>query len=122
MLKDTPVGELCNAIRVVDAGDALLSPSVTRALIEEFVRRPEPPAPVAAAGALPSLTERELEISRLVAEGLSNAEIAERLVLSAATVKTHVSRILSKLDLRDRVQLVIAVYEAGVVQPGSKAS
>jgi DNA-binding NarL/FixJ family response regulator len=120
MLKDTPVGELCNAIRVVAAGESLLSPAVTRSLSEEFVRHPQPSPAVSAAAAVPSLTERESEITRLVAQGLSNAEIAEQLVLSPATVKAHISHILSKLDLRDRIQLVIAAYEAGLVQPGSR--
>ena len=116
LLKDVAVGELRQAIRVVAAGEALLDPAVTRSLIAEFVRRPEAQGihpPVAFA----DLTPRELEIVTLIAEGLSNAEIAERLVLSHATVKTHVSRILSKLDLRDRVHLVIAAYDAGLVQP-----
>ena len=120
LLKDAPVVDLCNAIRVVAAGDSLLSPSVTRSLIEAFVRRPEPTPAETAAGRLPELTEREQEISRLVADGLSNLEIAERLVLSPATVKTHLSRILGKLGLRDRVQLVIAAYEAGLVQPRTR--
>jgi DNA-binding NarL/FixJ family response regulator len=119
LLKDVPVHELRNAIRVVAGGEALLAPSVTRSLIEAFVRTPAPSAPVAAAATLPDLTARELEITRLVAEGLSNGEIADRLVLSHATVKTHISRILAKLELRDRVQLVIAAFEAGLVRPGS---
>jgi len=119
LLKDVPVGELRAAIRVVAAGEALLAPSITRSLIEEFVRRPAPPAPAVAAARLPDLTPREVEILELVAEGLSNAEIAERLVVSHGTVKTHVSRILGKLELRDRAQLVIAAFEAGLVQPGA---
>jgi DNA-binding NarL/FixJ family response regulator len=119
LLKDVPVDELRNAIRVVAGGEALLAPSVTRSLIEAFVRTPAPSAPMAAAATLPDLTARELEITRLVAEGLSNGEIADRLVLSHATVKTHISRILAKLELRDRVQLVIAAFEAGLVRPGS---
>lgn len=114
MLKDVPVAELRNAIRVVAGGEALLAPAVTRTLIEEFVRRPEPSPASAAASLLPTLTARELEITQLVAEGLSNSEIAERLVLSHATVKTRISRILAKLELRDRVQLVIAAFEAGL--------
>ncbi|HRC62283.1 MAG: response regulator transcription factor [Dehalococcoidia bacterium] len=113
LLKDAPIAELRNAIRVVASGEALLAPSVTRTLIEEFIRRPDPPAHLPAA-AFSELTAREVEIAGLVAEGLSNAEIAERLVLSHATVKTHISRILAKLDLRDRVQLVIAAFEAGL--------
>lgn len=114
LLKDAPIAELRNAIRVVATGEALLAPSVTRTLIAEFVRRPEPAPTSAAASALATLTPRELEITQLVAEGLSNSEIADRLVLSHATVKTHISRILAKLELRDRVQLVIAAYEAGL--------
>jgi DNA-binding NarL/FixJ family response regulator len=117
LLKDTPVDDLRNAIRVVAAGESLLSPSVTRSLIEEFIRAPQPSPARKAAGAMTSLTARELDITRLVAQGLSNSEIADTLVLSHATVKTHLSRILSKLDLRDRVQLVISAYEAGLVQP-----
>jgi DNA-binding NarL/FixJ family response regulator len=114
LLKDAPISELRNAIRIVASGEALLAPAVTRTLIEEFVRRPEPSAASVAATLLPSLTARELEITQLVAEGLSNSEIADRLVLSHATVKTHISRILGKLELRDRVQLVIAAFEAGL--------
>jgi DNA-binding NarL/FixJ family response regulator len=116
LLKDVPVSELRKAIRVVAAGEALLSPSVTRSLIEEFVRAPQPTPIAKASGAMTSLTARELDITRLVAQGLSNSEIADALVLSHATVKTHLSRILSKLDLRDRVQLVISAYEAGLIQ------
>jgi DNA-binding NarL/FixJ family response regulator len=119
LLKDVPVSELRNAIRVVAAGDSLLSPSVTRSLIEEFVRTPHPSPVTKAAGVMTSLTARELDITRLVAQGLTNSEIAESLVLSQATVKTHLSRILSKLDLRDRVQLVISAYEAGLVESHS---
>ncbi len=98
------------------AGDALLASSLTRRLIEDFVRRPPPGA--APAGALAELTDREAEVVRLVARGLSNAEIAERMVVSEATVKTHVARILSKLGLRDRTQVVVMAYETGFVQPG----
>jgi DNA-binding NarL/FixJ family response regulator len=116
LLKDVPVNDLRNAIRVIAAGESLLSPSVTRSLIEEFVKAPQPSPIVQATGAMKSLTARELDITRLVAQGLTNSEIAEALVLSHATVKTHLSRILSKLDLRDRVQLVISAYEAGLVQ------
>jgi DNA-binding NarL/FixJ family response regulator len=117
LLKDVPVNDLRNAIRVVAAGESLLSPSVTRSLIEEFVKAPQPSPIVKATGAMTALTARELDITRLVAQGLTNGEIAEALFLSHATVKTHLSRILSKLDLRDRVQLVISAYEAGLVQP-----
>jgi len=117
LLKDTRPEDLFAAIRVVADGDALLAPRVTRRLIEEFAHRPEPgrlgPA------ALGPLTEREREVLALVARGLSNAEIAERLVVSAATAKTHVSRIMAKLQARDRAQLVMLAYESGLVTPGS---
>jgi DNA-binding NarL/FixJ family response regulator len=117
LLKDTPPADLLAAIRVVAAGDALLAPSVTRRLIAEFARRPEPSAVTPAA--LASLTEREREVLALVARGLSNAEIAELLVVSGATAKTHVSRVLAKLQARDRAQLVMLAYETGLVTPGS---
>jgi DNA-binding NarL/FixJ family response regulator len=117
LLKDTPPADLLAAIRVVAAGDALLAPRVTRRLIEEFARRPEPAA--VAPAALATLTDREREVLALVARGLSNAEIAERLFVSAATTKTHVSRVLAKLGARDRAQLVMLAYETGLVTPGS---
>jgi DNA-binding NarL/FixJ family response regulator len=117
LLKDTPPAELLAAIRVVAAGDALLAPSVTRRLIEEFARRPEPAA--VAPAALAALTDREREVLALVARGLSNAELAGRIHVSAATAKTHVSRILAKLQARDRAQLVMLAYETGLVTPGS---
>jgi DNA-binding NarL/FixJ family response regulator len=117
LLKDTPPADLLAAIRVVAAGDALLAPRVTRRLIEEFARRPEPAA--VAPAALAALTHREREVLALVARGLSNAEIAERLYVSAATAKTHVSRVLAKLRARDRAQLVMLAYETGLVTPGS---
>jgi DNA-binding NarL/FixJ family response regulator len=117
LLKDTPPADLLAAIRVVAAGDALLAPRVTRRLIEEFARRPEPSAVTPAA--LAALTGREREVLALVARGLSNAEIAERLVVSGATAKTHVSRVLAKLGARDRAQLVMLAYETGLVSPGS---
>jgi DNA-binding NarL/FixJ family response regulator len=117
LLKDTPPADLLAAIRVVAAGDALLAPGVTRRLIAEFARRPEPPTVTPAA--LASLTDREREVLALVARGLSNAEIAGRLVVSAATAKTHVSRVLAKLGARDRAQLVMLAYETGLVTPGS---
>jgi len=117
LLKDAPAVQLVTAIRVVAAGDALLAPSVTRRLIAEFAQRPPPSAKPAA---MEELTERELEVLRLVARGLSNAEIAKELFVGDATVKTHVARILMKLDLRDRVQAVVAAYESGLVQPGPK--
>jgi len=116
MLKNASPEELIHAIRVVAGGDALLAPSVTRRLLAEMSRprtRPE------LAGPLATLTERENEVLRGVAAGLSNAELATRLYVSEATVKTHVSRVLMKLDLRDRVQAVAFAYESGLVQPGS---
>jgi DNA-binding NarL/FixJ family response regulator len=117
LLKDTPPADLLAAIRVVAAGDALLAPGVTRRLIAEFARRPEPSAVTPAA--LAALTDREREVLALVARGLSNAEIAELLVVSGATAKTHVSRVLAKLHARDRAQLVTLAYETGLVTPGS---
>ena len=117
LLKDTPPADLLAAIRVVAAGDALLAPSVTRRLIAEFARRPEPEPGTPAA--LAALTDREREVLALVARGLSNAEIAERLFVSPATAKTHVSRVLTKLQARDRAQLVMLAYETGLVTPGS---
>ena len=117
LLKDTPPADLLAAIRVVAAGDALLAPGVTRRLIAEFARRPEPTTVTPAA--LAGLTDREREVLALVARGLTNAEIAERLVVSAATAKTHVSRVLAKLQARDRAQLVMLAYETGLVTPGS---
>jgi DNA-binding NarL/FixJ family response regulator len=116
MLKDAPPEELLAAIEVVARGDALIAPAVTRSVIEEFVRRsptPSPPAPE-----LDGLTDREREVLELLARGLSNAEIAERLVVSAGTVKTHVAHVLGKLGLRDRVQAVILAYESGLIAPG----
>ncbi len=116
LVKDTDPAELLRAIRVVASGEALLSPSVTRRLIEDVVaRRPERTA----APGLDTLTPRELEILALVASGLSNDDIADRLVISPATAKTHVSRVMGKLDARDRAQLVVVAYEAGVVRPRS---
>jgi DNA-binding NarL/FixJ family response regulator len=111
LLKDTPPGELLAAIRVVAAGDALIAPAITRRLIAEFARRPEPgPIP-----ALDRVTEREREVLGLVARGLTNTEIAARLHISVPTTKTHVSRLLAKLGARDRAQLVIIAYETGLV-------
>lgn len=115
LLKDARVEDLIHAVRVVAAGEALLSPSVTRSLIAEFVARPEPRHEPVALGAL---TERELDVMRQVARGLANAEIAAELFVAEQTVKTHVSRILSKLGLRDRAQIVVAAYESGVVSAG----
>ena len=116
LLKDATPEEIVHGVRVVADGEALLAPSVTSRLVREFARRPT--SGRARADDLAGLTEREVEVLRLVAEGLSNAEIAERLVLSPATAKTHVSRILGKLGLRDRAQLVVHAYEAGLVVPG----
>ena len=119
LLKDVRREELVGAVRTIAAGDAMLAPALTRRLIEDFVRRPLPGA--APPGALGDLTDRELEVVRLVARGRSNAEIAGDLVVSEATVKTHVARILSKLGLRDRIQVVVLAYETGFVQPGEGA-
>jgi DNA-binding NarL/FixJ family response regulator len=118
LLKDTLPVDLLNAVRVVADGDALISPKITRRLIEEFARRPEPGATAAAAASLAQLTDREREVLELVAKGHSNAEIATELFVSHATVKTHVSRLLMKLDARDRAQLVMIAYETGVASPG----
>jgi DNA-binding NarL/FixJ family response regulator len=115
LLKDTEPGELLAAIRVVADGDALMSPSITRRLIGEFASRSRP---AEAPAILDVLTEREREIVALVGEGLSNAEIADRLVVSPATAKTHVSRAMTKLGARDRAQLVVLAYETGLVRPG----
>jgi DNA-binding NarL/FixJ family response regulator len=117
LLKDTPPADLLAAIRVVAAGDALLAPRITRRLIAEFARRPSP-TPVAPAG-LKALTDRERQVLALIAHGLSNSEIAEQLVVSPATSKTYVSRMLAKLGARDRSQLVAIAYESGLVTPGA---
>jgi DNA-binding NarL/FixJ family response regulator len=121
MLKDTPPEQLVEAIRVVAGGDALLSPTITRRVIEEFVRRP-PDSVRKTPQELAELTTRELEILRYIARGLSNAEIAKEAFVSETTVKTHVARILMKLRLRDRVQAVVYAYEAGLVQPGAEST
>lgn len=117
LLKDTPPDELAEAIRVIAAGDALLSPSVTRQLLDEFTktRTPAPPNE-----GLAELTDREEEVLRHLAKGLSNSEIADALFVSETTVKTHVSHILMKLELRDRVQAVVVAYESGLVVPGDE--
>ncbi|MCL4127667.1 UNVERIFIED_CONTAM: hypothetical protein GTU68_035624 [Idotea baltica] len=117
LLKDTPAKELADAVRVIAEGNALLAPSVTKRLIEEFAQRPEPqenkiPLPV-------DLTEREHEALQLLARGMSNREIASEMFVGEATAKTHVSRLLTKLGVRDRVQAVVLAYESGIVQPGS---
>jgi DNA-binding NarL/FixJ family response regulator len=114
LLKDVRGHQLTDAIRTVAAGEALLAPSVTRRLIEQFVSR----APERPPASLPELTERERDVLRLLAGGLSNAEIAESLVIGHSTVKTHVNRLLTKLDLRDRAQVVVYAYETGFVRPG----
>lgn len=116
LLKNSPPEELVHAVRVVASGDALLAPSVTRRIIEEYARRPvahDPPAGVE------RLSGREVEVVRLLAKGRSNAELAAELFVSEGTVKTHVSSVLTKLNLRDRVQAVVFAYESGLVQPGA---
>jgi DNA-binding NarL/FixJ family response regulator len=119
MLKDAPPEEIAAAVRIVASGEALLAPAVTRSVIEEFAKQPPAP-PAAPPTAVEELTPREREVLDLLARGLSNAEICEQLVISDATAKTHVARILQKLDLRDRVQTVIYAYETGLVAPGSR--
>jgi DNA-binding NarL/FixJ family response regulator len=114
LLKDRPQEELVAAVRVIAAGEALLAPSVTRRLIEEFARR----APTSSPAALGELTDREREVLVLIARGLSNREIAGALFVAETTVKTHVGRVLHKLGLRDRAQAVVLAYESGLVQPG----
>jgi DNA-binding NarL/FixJ family response regulator len=116
LLKDATAEDLLAAVRAVGAGDALLDPAVTRRVIESFVRRPA--RRPADSPLLARLTEREVQVLRLLARGLSNAEIARELVISDATAKTHVSNVLAKLEVRDRVHGVICAYETGLVQPG----
>jgi DNA-binding NarL/FixJ family response regulator len=116
LLKDAPRDQLVGAVRTVAAGDSLLAPALLRRLIEDFVRRPAPGA--RSHPELEELTERELEVLTLIARGLANAEIAAQLFVSEATVRTHVTHILAKLGLRDRVQAVVLAYETGLVQPG----
>ena len=108
-----------NAVRVVAAGDALLAPSVTRRLISDFARRPRQKAPLPSAADV--LTQRETEVLKLIASGLTNAEISDTLVIALQTTETHVGRILTKLDLRDRAQAVVLAYESGLVVPGEPA-
>jgi DNA-binding NarL/FixJ family response regulator len=120
LVKDVPPEQLVAGIRSVASGDALLAPSITRRLIQEFVRRPPQTARPASAE-LSRLTEREVEVLRMVARGLSNGEIAAELFLSETTVKTHVAHVLAKLGVRDRVQAVVFAYESGVVSPGDPA-
>ena len=116
LLKDSPAEQLANAVRVVAAGDALLHPSITRRLIEDFAHRPTPRDGTPAE--LTMLSERELVVMRSLARGRSNSEIAQELHVSDATVKTHVAHILAKLGLRDRTQVVVMAYETGLVEPG----
>ena len=116
LLKDGPVDQLLSAVRIVARGDALLAPQITRRLIAEFSRRPQPAAPRAR---LETLTGREVEVLRLVARGFSNAEIAEELYVAETTIRTHVGRILAKLNLRDRGQAVVLAYETDLVRPGA---
>ena len=115
LLKDTEPRELIAAVRAASQGDSLISPNMTRRLIAEFATRTKQPRPT---DALDGLTDREREVLALVAEGLDNEQIANRLYLSPATARTHVSRILTKLDVRNRTQLVVLVYETGLVRPG----
>jgi DNA-binding NarL/FixJ family response regulator len=119
MLKDAPPEEIAAAVRIVASGEALLAPAVTRAVIEEFARQVPTPTPTQPL-AVEELTPREREVLDLLARGLSNSEICDQLVISEATAKTHVARILQKLDLRDRVQAVIYAYETGLVAPGTR--
>lgn len=116
LLKDATREQLASGVRNVSAGQAMLAPTITRRLIEDFCRGPVPGAP--AASATGRLSERELDVVRLIAQGLSNAEIAAKLFLSEATIKSHVARILAKLSLRDRVQITVFAYENGIVRPG----
>jgi DNA-binding NarL/FixJ family response regulator len=118
LLKDASREQLAGAVRAVAAGEALLAPAITRRLIEDFCRGPAPASGNPATGPAGGLSERELGVVRLVATGLSNAEIAARLYLSEATVKSHIARILAKLGLRDRVQVAVYAYERGIVRPG----
>ena len=116
LLKDTAPADLVHAVRVVERGEALLAPVITRRLLEQFANRPPPGSRVPER--LRELTEREIEVLHLIARGLANSEIARELFLSEATVKTYVTRLLSKLALRDRVQLVVLAYESGLIEPG----
>jgi DNA-binding NarL/FixJ family response regulator len=118
LLKDVRPEQLAEAVRVVAAGDSLLAPAITQRLIAEFVRRPPPGS--GEPTELSELTERELEVLKLIARGLSNGEIASALFVSEATVKTHVTHVLTKLKLRDRVQAVVLAYESGLIHPGAE--
>ncbi|MEO3814478.1 response regulator transcription factor [Sphaerisporangium sp. B11E5] len=119
LLKDVPPDELVQAIRVVAAGDAIVAPSVTRRLLDKFAQRLPSAHQQATPARVGRLTERELEVLRLIARGMSNAEIAAELVVSETTVKTHVGNVLTKLSLRDRVQAVVLAYETGLITPGA---
>jgi DNA-binding NarL/FixJ family response regulator len=114
LLKNAPPEQLISAVRVIDAGEGLLSPSITRRVIEQFTRLPPP----SDSAALEGLTDREREVLKLIARGLSNAEIAAQLFVSDATIKSHVGHLLAKLQLRDRVQAVVLAYESGLIRPG----
>lgn len=116
LLKSTAPEELTRSIRLIAAGDTQLAPAATKRLIEDFIKRPPPGQPLP--DTFDKLTQREVDVLRVVAEGLSNSEVAVRLYLSEATVKTHINRILTKLQLRDRVQAVVLAYESGLVRPG----
>jgi DNA-binding NarL/FixJ family response regulator len=118
LLKTAPPAKLADAVRIIAASEALLAPTITRRMVEEYVRRPPPGG--TAPGELDELTEREREVLSLIARGLSNAEIASELFVSDATVKTHVNHVLHKLSLRDRVQAVVLAYETGLVRPGER--
>jgi DNA-binding NarL/FixJ family response regulator len=118
LLKDASRGQLTSAVRTVAAGEALLAPAITRRLIEDFCSGPAPGTPASSAAG--RLSQRELDVMRLVAQGMSNAEIAARLYLSETTIKSHIARILAKLSLRDRVQIAVFAYENGIVRPGRK--
>jgi DNA-binding NarL/FixJ family response regulator len=120
LLKNAPPAQLVAAVRATAAGEAQLAPAIVQRMVEEFLRRPAPGTTRPAV--LDELTERELDVLKLLARGLANAEIAAALFLGEATVRTHVSRILSKLDLRDRTQAVVLAYESGLVQPGEAAA
>jgi DNA-binding NarL/FixJ family response regulator len=120
LLKTAPPRQLADAVRTIASGDALLAPTITRRLVEQFVRRPAPGTAVPRG--LGELTDRELDVLRLLARARSNAEIAADLVVSEATVKSHVNRILAKLDLRDRAQAIVLAYETGLVEPGEASS
>lgn len=119
LLKSSPPEQLVNAVRVVAGGDALLAPAITRRLIDDYTNRPQPSTPPEEFN---ELTDRETEVVLLIASGLSNSEIADELFVAESTIKSHINKILAKLDARDRVQLVIKTYESGLVQPGSAST